>query len=225
MAEEIWKDIKGYEGKYQVSNLGDVISFNYMNTGKNKKLKKFLIHRQYCVSLTKNGKDKSITIARLVAETFIPNPNNYPLVRHISEDFSDNTISNLEWTTMSIYKKKCHAEKRIAKQNRHIVYKGKEYRSCREMLKNYNLSYNTFRERIKNGYNFEEAIEIKKYAFLKRYKGKQYDFYGKKLTIKEISKITGIDETLIRHRMKQYNWNVYEAAEIPLAKYKNKKGE
>ena len=92
--EEIWKDIEGYEGLYQVSNLGRV-----------KSLRRNIILRQ---GITRNGyeivnlyknKSKYFLIHRLVANVFIPNPNNYPIVNHKDENKLNNCVDNLEWCT------------------------------------------------------------------------------------------------------------------------------
>lgn len=100
--QEIWKDVKGYEGLYQVSNLGRVKSLtgNKKNYGIYGKILKGINNRNYLrVSLSKNGKPKIISIHRLVAETFIPNPNNYPYINHKDENPSNNCVDNLEWCT------------------------------------------------------------------------------------------------------------------------------
>ena len=92
---EIYKDIKGYEGKYQVSNLGNVKSLHYGNTTKEKLLKPVLHKDGYLfVSL---GHDNTKAIHRLVAETFIPNLNNMPIVNHKDENKQNNSVDNLEW--------------------------------------------------------------------------------------------------------------------------------
>lgn len=99
---EVWKDIPGYEGLYQVSDHGNVRSLNWRNRGfvRNLYLKKH--NRGYRhVELRKAGKVKAFTVHRLVATAFIPNPNNYSTVNHKDEDKTNNTVSNLEWCSMS----------------------------------------------------------------------------------------------------------------------------
>ena len=90
--EEIWKDIPDYEN-YQISNLGNVFS------KKRKKLKSITKNdKGYCyVQLYKNDKPHTLRLHRLVARTFIPNPNNYPEVNHIDCNKENNCINNLEW--------------------------------------------------------------------------------------------------------------------------------
>ena len=97
MREE-WRDIKGYEGKYMVSNLGRVKSLNYSNTGKEGILNARDNGKGYLrVILWKDGKDKKYRINRLVAQAFIPNPDNLPEVNHKDEDKTNNRVDNLEW--------------------------------------------------------------------------------------------------------------------------------
>lgn len=96
--EEIWKDIKGYEGLYQVSNLGNIKSLNYNKTGKEKILKPTKQSCNYLrITLSKNGKGKIFLIHRLVAETFLPNPYNLPQVNHKDENTENNCVENLEF--------------------------------------------------------------------------------------------------------------------------------
>ena len=109
--EEIWKDIKGYEGLYQVSNLGRVKSLpRLIWNGKGYFMSKEKIlstkpnkDGYVIIKLIKKGeKPKPFLVHRLVAEAFIPNPNNLPEVNHIIDDFehrSDNRVENLEWCT------------------------------------------------------------------------------------------------------------------------------
>lgn len=102
--EEIWKDIAGYEGMYQISNLGRVKSLSretknqYGN--KDKILKTTNLSNGYVkIGLFKNRKQTYYFIHRLVAQAFIPNPNNYPIVNHKDEKPSNNNANNLEWCT------------------------------------------------------------------------------------------------------------------------------
>lgn len=110
MPKEIWKDIPGYEGLYQVSNLGRVKSLD-------RTIKQKDAHGGHClfhykerllkiaiatdgygrVSLANDGRSHSVH--RLVAQTFIPNPENKPMVNHINGNRADNNVSNLEWCT------------------------------------------------------------------------------------------------------------------------------
>lgn len=96
--KEIWKDIVGYEGLYQVSNMGRVKSLGNDGARKEKILKPITNGQGYLlVCLCKDGKTKNFRIHRLVALHFIPNPNNLPTVNHLDEDKNNNCVTNLEW--------------------------------------------------------------------------------------------------------------------------------
>lgn len=109
--QEIWIDIEGYEGMYQVSNMGRVKSLerkvyisskNVYGTKKPKILKSYLDGYGYpTVKLFKDGKKKNYHIHRLVAAAFIPNPENKPTVDHINAIKTDNRVDNLRWFTYS----------------------------------------------------------------------------------------------------------------------------
>ena len=104
---ENWKDIKGYEGFYQISDLGRVKSLErdvcFPNGTVNRHIEeKILVQnigkRGYAyVNLYLNGKMKTIKTHRLVAEAFLPNPENKPMVNHKDEVKINNAVSNLEW--------------------------------------------------------------------------------------------------------------------------------
>lgn len=107
---EVWKEINDYEGLYEVSSLGRVRSLDryvsYTNgqihLHKGKVLRPGVCNGYLQVVLCKNGEVKHPLVHRLVAEAFIPNPDNLPQVNHKDENPSNNTIDNLEWCT-SLY--------------------------------------------------------------------------------------------------------------------------
>lgn len=93
MIEE-WRPVVGYEGLYEVSNTGKVKSlFRYK-----KVLKPSITRNGYCIAeLFKNKTGKMMSVHRLVAMAFVPNPNNLPQVNHIDENKCNNCVENLEW--------------------------------------------------------------------------------------------------------------------------------
>ena len=107
MGNEIWKPVKGYEGLYEISNLGRVKSLSRIRpNGMNCLYKERILKKQinkggyHKVALLKNeGKSKLCSVHRLVAEAFIPNPLNKPCVDHINMIKTDNFVSNLRWVT------------------------------------------------------------------------------------------------------------------------------
>lgn len=142
---EIWKDIENFNGKYQVSNLGRVKSLSRYRRGKNstmvfvkerilkgKKDKDGYIEFGLCIG--EHKKMKYYRGHRLVAEAFIPNPNNYPIINHINEIKDDNRVENLEWCSYSYNATYSIGRKVLQiKPNGEIV---KEWESIAEASKN-----------------------------------------------------------------------------------------
>ena len=97
---EIWKNIKNYEGYYQVSNFGNIKSLSRFGQRTERVLKPAKSSRGYLqVSLFKNCVCKHIHVHRLVAEAFIENINNFPEINHKDENKENNKVENLEWCT------------------------------------------------------------------------------------------------------------------------------
>lgn len=102
--EEILKDIKGYEGIYQISNCGRLRSLRRKRVDRNQVLKEKILKQSclngyYIINLLKNSHRKCFYVHRLVATAFIPNPDNNPCVNHKDENKKNNNINNLEWCT------------------------------------------------------------------------------------------------------------------------------
>ena len=142
--QEIWKDVKDYEGLYQVSNLGRVRSLPRKGTRtkgnyllKARKNKKGYLN----LKLSKNRKAKSYRIHRLVSQAFIPNPDNLPQVNHIDGNKLNNCVDNLEWCTNEYNMKES-----IRLGLRNNAYKlGREH--CRSVIVNqYDLDDNFIKQ-------------------------------------------------------------------------------
>lgn len=165
---EIWKDIKGYEGLYQISSLGRVKSYprkyysywrkTYINY--NEKILKPLIRSKnknnnyfYC-DLYINKKSKHYNIHRLIAIAFIPNPDNKPCINHIDGNKQNNNISNLEWCTIEENNKHALNNGLILREEKHPMHKlnnkqvieirnMKDVFSTKEISKIYNVTKDT----------------------------------------------------------------------------------
>lgn len=110
---EEWRPVKGYEGYYEVSDLGRVRSLDrvvyssFKGTWKSRLVKGRILKAldngsamgYLFVNLNKNGKTKEFYVHRLVADAFIPNPNNFPIINHKDENAKNNSADNLEWCT------------------------------------------------------------------------------------------------------------------------------
>lgn len=126
---EEWRDIIGYEGKYQISNFGRVKSFKRYKEGKILRAKNNKEYLSIGLSNGKDGKQKYYLIHRLVAEAFIPNPNNYPIINHIDENKKNNKATNLEWCThkYNINYGTCIERAKIKMKENHADFSGEKH--------------------------------------------------------------------------------------------------
>ena len=161
---EKWKDVKDFEKLYQISNLGNVRSLDTIINCKGAKgidehLRKGRILKKhkgttgyYYINLSKNSKIKQVRVHRLVAETFIPNPNNLPCVNHKDGNKLNNNTSNLEWCSYSY--NNSEAYKIGLKQNKYKGKYGKEAQFSKPLLQ-YTLDNKFIKE-------WENASQVKR---------------------------------------------------------------
>lgn len=215
--DEIWVDIKGYENKYQISNIGRVKSLNYNNSGKEQILKPKINRYGYNeIKLSKNNKTKNYLIHTLVAKHFLIQPSSDMIAIHLDKN-NDDGVQNLAYGYKSemlhlMYKK---GHRKVGKPSGNIIsYKGKQYKKFGDMARDNGLTLNQLYKRLERGWRLDESLDI---PLLKNYEKTHvqlYEYEGKLYSIKDLSKISGISERTIYKRIKR-GWNIYEVVEIP----------
>ena len=169
---EIWKPIKNYEDSYEISNLGNVKSLNYGNTGTSRLLKLRKDKYGYLnVELNKNGKRKVFKVHRLVLMTFMPIEGMESLqVNHIDENKLNNTLENLEWCTNEYNSNYGTRNDKISKKQKinnsnskkiYCVELDKTWNTIKECAKELNINYRYLckilrGEKQTEGYHFKE---------------------------------------------------------------------
>lgn len=190
MPDEIWKDIKDYEGLYQISNYGNVKSLPKERHNR----RGVYIQKEKLLSLTntstgykkvelvKDGKRKGFKVHRLVAQAFIPNPDEKPQVNHIDGDKTNNYVDNLEWATASensihAYNTGLNSRKRELNESEIIYMYCELNMTMQEISKHFGVSIPTIRKRLE-----DNNIDIKTIGEL------QNKFYLDDLNLEELLK-------------------------------------
>ena len=137
MEKEIWKSIYG---KYEISNFGNVRKVNSTNEY-DKRTRKYFYLKDYISScgykrifLKINNKQKAYLVHRLVAEAFIPNPNNFPIVNHKDENKTNNNATNLEWCSIKYNNNYGNHNKKVAIANQRKI---SQYDLKNNLIKNW----------------------------------------------------------------------------------------
>ena len=162
---EEWREVRGYEGLYEVSDWGRVRSLDkvvcYSNgKGDHFHKGKILSHKVHKdghlqVGLSCGSKVKWCFVHRLVAQAFIPNPNNFPVINHKDENPTNNCVENLEWCTIQY-----NSQYSVHKISRPIICNGIEYPSIRALARELNTDSKGIRYRLENGGLFKRKYEI-----------------------------------------------------------------
>lgn len=166
MQEEVWKDIKGYEGLYKISNYGRLLS--YVKSKTYPKILKPQFNDRFQQILHKNGKNVKISIHTQVAIAFIPNPNNYRYVKFKDKDKTNLYFENLEWWDTRkpveiLFKKckRCGEVKSIVEFHKNHYNANKRTTNCKQCIKIINKEKRNNLEYVlyKRAYYKKEALK------------------------------------------------------------------
>lgn len=225
--EEIWKDIEGYENKYQISDKGNVRSLNFNNTGKPRNLKQKINRYGYNeVKLSKNNKTKNFLVSTLVAQAFINKVNPDKEVMHIG-DINDNSVDNLKYGYRSeiLHQTYKRGRRKIGKPSKNFIsYNSKQYKKYSDLARDYKITPRRLFKRLSKGWSLDEAINIpidRKEHILHK---KLYKYNDKLMSIKQLSDFSGLSSSTISKRLDR-GWSLEEAVEIPNLRSKKKESK
>lgn len=209
--KEEWKDIKGYEGLYQANKFGEIKSLI------NEKKLKIKIRKdgKAEVCLFKEKMRKYMLVGRIIAETFIGNPEGKERVLHIDGDKANNTVENLRWAT--IQEVNLHTWERYT--GNPVEIDGMRFNTETAAARTYGIEPELFRSRKQIGWSLEENLKIKRGVL----KGKPYlyKYLGKVYTLKELAEMKGTTKWVLQKRLSA-GWGLCEAVEVPVIVKKRK---
>lgn len=145
----VWKSIAGFEGLYEVSNFGSVR--NGKGEIKKQGIKRTTWTCYKTVKLWKDGKYHTKYIHRLIAEAFIPNPDNLPFINHKDEDGTNNSIENLEWCTREYNANYGTAQKKRIKKLKNVPHTEEHKQKISEGLKKHYSENEVWNKGVKMG--------------------------------------------------------------------------
>lgn len=158
--KEIWKDVKGFEGRYLVSNTGKIYSVLAKRI-----LKTCISNKGYELACLRNEKGyrKQYTVHRLVALTFIENPKNYSIVNHKDENKLNNCVENLEWCDYSY--NNSYSNSYFYVYDKNLNYIG-SYNNINKFARDYNCNPSHICQNLKLNKNKNKLHYHKNYVFL-----------------------------------------------------------
>lgn len=220
---EQWKDISGYEKYYEVSDHGRV-----RNKTNGYILKPTIGSTGYPKVMLAYGKRKTVYVHRLVAEAFVPNPNNHNVVNHIDENKTNNHVSNLEWCTtkynVTYGVGSLARNTKVNQFSRDGVFI-KTWDSMKEAASTLGIRYQQISGCCR-GYGKTAGGCMWEYADTKHRKynqkfigkrGKKYEHNGVSKTLTGWSKECGLSLQLLENRVLRYKWNIGKAISTPIA--------
>lgn len=228
--EEIWKDVPGFEGYYQASTLANIRSLDRMvNTGLNNIKKSKKAGRVLIPSIDKRGRKRYkfckdgrvfyVNRGTIMGKTFVPNPENKPIIIHLDGDQGNDLPENLMWAT--------HKEKNDKTWGRYegvaIEIDGKRFNTQASAARYYGIDPALFCSRKQKGWSIEENLKIKPGILKNHGKEYLYEYKGKKYTLRKLAEMNGLTKNALVKRL-QNGWGLYEAIETPLV-IRNKKKE
>lgn len=204
--EEEWRPVKGYEGLYEVSNMGRVKSLHY---GKRRILKQSVLPNGYMkVVLNKDGTANMKTVHRLVATAFIRNPNNYGVVNHKDGNKKNNTVDNLEWCTRSYNTKHAYHNRLMSadscKKSIILYKKYGEYESITEASEALGVAFGSLSRAIRKSQSINGFIGVIekdthiRYGVPTNIYNDKLEFLGQVPSAKAAARVAKISDTMVR---------------------------